>query len=49
MGHGQFERIFRLPAMIDKEQIEAAYEDGLLAVRMKKLQDPSRIYVKVKS
>lgn len=48
MGHGQFERIFRLPAMIDKEQIEAAYEDGLLAVRMKKLQDTSRIYVKVR-
>jgi HSP20 family protein len=48
IGHGQFERIFRLPAMIDKEQVEAGYEDGLLAVKMKKLREPGRIYVKVR-
>ncbi len=36
MGSGSFERIFRIPALIDPENIEASLQDGLLTIQMKK-------------
>ena len=49
IGHGEFERVFRLPAVIDQDQMEASYEDGLLTVRIKKLKERRRVYVKIES
>jgi HSP20 family protein len=49
MGHGDFERIFRLPALIDQDRIEASYAEGLLTVRMNKRKKSERVYVEIKS
>jgi HSP20 family protein len=35
LGHGDFERTFRIPAVIDEKKIEASYADGILTVNMK--------------
>lgn len=49
MGRGEFERICRLPAAVEEEDAEASYEDGLLAVRMKKKKKPRSLSVEIKS
>jgi HSP20 family protein len=49
MGHGNFERIFRIPVSIDEDGIEALFLDGLLTVRMKKKTKPESIRIDVKS
>ena len=49
MGHGSFERIFRIPAVIDEDGIEASYADGLLTIRMRKDRKPRGVFVKVRS
>ena len=49
IGHGDFERIFRIPEQVDKDHIEASYEDGLLTVRMKKRKKPRSVSVKIRS
>lgn len=36
MGYGDFERLFRIPASINAEKVEATYADGLLTVHMQK-------------
>jgi len=36
MGFGPFERVFRIPAPIDPDRIDAAFSDGILTVRMAK-------------
>lgn len=47
MGYGDFERLFRIPALIDPEKVEATYADGLLTVRMQK-QGPHSVQVEVR-
>ncbi|MFO7739119.1 MAG: Hsp20/alpha crystallin family protein [Desulfatiglandaceae bacterium] len=47
MGHGDFERTFRIPAAIDEEKIEAFYTDGLLTIRIKKASVPQSVSVNV--
>jgi HSP20 family protein len=47
MGHGDFERTFRIPAAIDEDKIEASYADGLLTVRMRKAKRPHSVSVKL--
>jgi HSP20 family protein len=49
MGQGRFERIISIPARIIEDEIEAAYADGLLTVRMKKGKKPGQVRVEVKS
>lgn len=49
MGHGNFERIFRIPVPIDEDEIEASFLDGLLTVRMKKQAKLESIRIDVKS
>ncbi|UCF84660.1 MAG: Hsp20/alpha crystallin family protein [Desulfobacteraceae bacterium] len=48
MGHGDFERVFRVPTVIDEDKIEASYAEGLLTVRMKKRKKPHSIPVMLK-
>lgn len=36
IGYGAFERIFHLPDNVDQNNIAAAYEDGILKVRLPK-------------
>jgi HSP20 family protein len=48
IGHGKFERMFRIPATVDEEQIQASYADGLLTIRMKKEKRPRSVPVEVK-
>jgi len=49
MGRGDFERVFRIPAKIDENRIEATCSEGLLTVRFKKLQAPQPRRVPVHS
>jgi HSP20 family protein len=49
MGHGEFERFFRVPDIIDPNRIEATLEDGLLIVRMAKGTGPRGINIEVTS
>jgi HSP20 family protein len=49
MGHGNFERVFRLPIMTDENKMEASYSDGLLTVQIKKSQEARSISVEVTS
>lgn len=49
MGHGNFERVFRIPIMTDENEIEASYSDGLLTIRIRKSKDAQRISVEVTS
>ncbi len=37
-GFGRFKRSFRLPKSVDKEQITAQYQDGILKVHLPKLE-----------
>jgi HSP20 family protein len=48
MGHGRFQRIFRLPARIDRNSIDASFADGLLRIRMKKEVRPDRRSIELK-
>ena len=48
IGHGKFERMFRIPATVDEEQIQASYADGLLTIRMKKEKRPHSVPVEAK-
>ena len=48
MGRGEFERIFRLPAAVEQEEMEALYEDGLLTIRMKKGNRSHPVSVEIK-
>ncbi|RLB41871.1 MAG: hypothetical protein DRH12_07070 [Deltaproteobacteria bacterium] len=42
IGTGAFERVFRIPTLVDPEAIEAKLQDGLLSVQMKKKTRVSR-------
>jgi HSP20 family protein len=48
IGYGDFERIFRIPAVIESEHIEASVANGMLTVRMKK-QKPRNVHVDIES
>ena len=48
MGHGDFERVFNIPAVVEEDGMEAAYEDGLLTVRMAKRNRPRSVPVRVR-
>ena len=45
--YGTWSRSFRFPAGIDRDQLQAAYRDGLLSVRAPKAQRVSTVSVKV--
>ena len=45
---GKFERRFVLPEDIDKEKIEAKYENGLLEITIKKMEKPEPKEVEIK-
>jgi HSP20 family protein len=47
--HGTFSRTFRLPKVIDREQVQATMQDGVLSVRLPKTEQarPRRIPVRV--
>lgn len=47
MGHGSFERVFRVPAWVDGDRIEAAFSEGLLTVRMKKGPMPQPRFIEL--
>lgn len=47
MGQGPFERLFRIPAPVDPEGIEASYADGLLTIRLKRKREPRNIQVNI--
>jgi HSP20 family protein len=36
--YGAFQRAFRLPATVDREQVQATYKDGVLELRLPKLE-----------
>lgn len=46
--HGPFSRTFTLPANIDKENIEAKMDSGLLTVKMPKKEESKARKIKVK-
>jgi len=49
MGYGEFERAFRIPISINRNNIEAVWSDGLLIIRMKKQElGPRTIKVEVR-
>lgn len=41
-----FNRVFEIPPMVDREQIDAIYEDGMLKVVMPFSGDPSKMDIK---
>ncbi|MBU0713242.1 Hsp20/alpha crystallin family protein [bacterium] len=47
---GKFRRTFRLPDLVDKDQIEAGFSDGVLTITIPKLEEalPKQIEVKIK-
>ena len=49
-GYGRFSRSFVLPETVDRERIEAAYQNGILRVTLPKRQDwqPRSVSVEVK-
>jgi HSP20 family protein len=48
IGHGEFERVFRIPAAVDDDHISASCAEGLLTVRMKKRVGPQAVHIEVK-
>ena len=46
--HGNFERTFELPGVIDSENIQADYELGFLIIRIPKRNDPPK-QIKIKT
>lgn len=44
---GNFERVFNMPANIDKEKIEAKYSDGVLSVILPKLPESQKKAIKI--
>ncbi len=49
IGYGDFERIIRMPTQIDPNNIEAALEDGILTIRLKKKAPPRDVIVEIKT
>ena len=49
IGHGEFERILKIPVPIDENRVEAFVDDGLLNVTMKKRGRPQSYRVEIKS
>ena len=47
IGQGRFERLIRLPVMVDPEGTEARYEDGILTVHMPKAASVNAIKIQV--
>ena len=45
--YGAFQRAFSLPATVDREQVQATYKDGVLELRLPKLEaaKPKRIAI----
>jgi len=40
--YGSFKRCFTLPAEVDSEKVEAKFEDGMLSISLKKLEQKSK-------
>ncbi len=49
IGYGDFERIFRIPALIDPQNIEAMLEDGILTIRLRKKPIARDVIVEIKT
>ena len=49
-SHGSFQRSFRLPDNVETDSVKAEYEEGVLTLEVKKLEEalPKKIEVKVK-
>jgi HSP20 family protein len=46
-AYGPFQRSFVLPTMVDQEQVQATYHEGILELRLPKLESakPRRIAI----
>lgn len=44
---GTFHRTFRLPEAVDEENIEAAYEDGVLTINVPKTEESTRRQIEI--
>lgn len=44
---GTFHRTFRLPDVVDEENIEAAYEDGVLTINVPKTKESTRRQIEI--
>jgi len=40
--HGSFKRCFTLPVEVDSEKVDAKFEDGMLHIKMKKLEPKAK-------
>ncbi|RLB11527.1 MAG: hypothetical protein DRG63_12825 [Deltaproteobacteria bacterium] len=49
IGSGAFERIFRIPSLVDPDGIEATLQDGLLTIQMKKKARAQDVIVEIKT
>ncbi len=49
MGYGNFERVFRVPAVADENEIEASYSDGILTICMRKCDRSAQVCVRITS
>jgi len=46
--HGSFERIVRLPSLVDEKKVKASYKKGVLTIIMPKISKTKEKTVKIK-
>jgi HSP20 family protein len=47
ISHGEFSRVIALPAAVDSDKAEASFKDGVLTVKLPKMESSQRRPIKV--